>query len=227
MGSSAIDRVRINSCYQTYLLFDPPEGEPCAIFHQNLYIIVEIFGEDNRLVDQNMILRLPEGAVETVRQRRWDALSIDQLPVGISTIEIESGDNFFAAIDFDVVDEIDMIAPSVEIYADPKDPITVGYWQKFCFKGQANGVVVAGLDWEFSITGNIEINEGYGFNCILVRGNEVTTGSLLVSAGGYSMSFPLVVVDAMPATAPDTHVLNDNTDAKRFGTPGIRAQFIH
>lgn len=171
-----------------------PEGTPIAFATGERTLGVALYGDvqhasgpvTERIVDTSMQLALA-GAERT----RWDTLTI-QATVGTYALDVTAGDKPANTLDVVVVDHADALA----MLPDQPTTIMPNESQSVCFEAKTAGRHVVGLDWTFTVDGEVKVQDGdwVNRNCITVSTTK-TTGSIAVEAeaGGQSAAMSLTV----------------------------------
>jgi len=148
-----------------------------------------------RLVDEATTLTATSGALT---RQAWDLFAVTAAPApGAMSFAIQAGGASFAAT-APVVAAVDAITLSeISLFETPPPVPVVGTDPLFfCLAAHSGGSLVAGATWALVPSANLVVTTDVlpgSPSCVTVEGNGDGAGTLEVTAGGFTQSFPFTI----------------------------------
>jgi hypothetical protein len=170
LSAAAIDHVA---------LIAQESGEPGAFFVGAPVLVVELLDSTGGLlVDRN--LTVATGGFRS--GDKWDHLAIDNMPAGAYTLLVNAGNRPWL-VDVTLVDHITDVTPDAsDVAGFGSEPVDV------CFTAHLDGVVVAGVPWQFAFDPHYGKLDPARANCVTVTDAAGNTRMVSAQALGFSAS---------------------------------------
>jgi hypothetical protein len=158
--------------------------------------VVRLFdAQNNRLVDERLVMSITGSALSAGAQEAWDTLPVTAVATtGSGPVAIRTSDGVNRDGMIRIVSTIDDLAPVAAVGAasDPTAPQRAGAGTTYCFHATNATDLVAGVAFKFVVTGTgVTTSQPQGKNCVTVTAQQPTSSTLTVTAAGVSRDYPL------------------------------------